>query len=91
MVSKVIFEIKFISIAINLYFDPHKSFLEIFYVCFKFNAVRFDIVFKGPQNDRTKTLLGSVALKCVRAPTGLFPTFCPFTFWINLMVEETDC
>lgn len=31
MVSKVIFKIKFISIAINLHFGPHKSFLEIFY------------------------------------------------------------
>lgn len=35
MLPKVILEIKFISIVINLNFDSHKGFLEIFYGLFQ--------------------------------------------------------
>lgn len=34
MLQKVILEIKFIFFAINLHFDPYKSFLEILYGLF---------------------------------------------------------
>ena len=39
MLSKVTLEIKFVSIAINLRFDPQKSFLEIFNSLFQ---IQFD-------------------------------------------------
>lgn len=35
MLSKVTLEIKYVSIAINFHFDPHKSFLEIFQSLFQ--------------------------------------------------------
>lgn len=71
MVSKVIFKIKFISIAINLHLAPTMEIWKSFMVCLKFNAVRFDIVFKGPQNNRTKTLLDITASQVPACPNRI--------------------
>lgn len=68
MLPKVILEIKFISIVINLNFDSHRASWKSFMVCFKIDSVRFDIFFKEPQNNRAKALFGIVAIKVPDCP-----------------------